>query len=255
MQRCRSLFLSDIHLGTRDCKAELLLDFLDRYEPETLFLLGDIFDFWSLKRKSYWPAPYTRVLKRFRQLAESGTRVIYVPGNHDGVVRQFPGLALENIETHLEYTHVTGEGKRYRLIHGDRFDGLFFSGRWLSLMGDLSYSALLTLNRIHHQWQTWRGRPYWSLSAHLKKQATKARDVMAQYESTAADYAKSEGYDGVICGHIHLPADKQINGVYYGNCGDWVEHCSALVEHESGAMELVSQQKAPLNFTAAIKAA
>lgn len=244
MRRVRSLFLSDIHLGTKDCKAEMLLEFLEQHQAENLFLLGDIVDFWALKKRSHWSPEHTQILQRFREMAENGTRIIYVPGNHDGVVRRFPGLGLANIETHLEYTYETADGRRLRLIHGDRFDGLFCSGKWLSLIGDLSYSALLHLNRLNHQWQRLRGKPYWSLSSHLKQHASQAREVMQRYERTAADYARKEGYDGVICGHIHLPADKTIDGTYYGNCGDWVEHCSALVEHPCGSLQLVHHQHA-----------
>ncbi len=245
MTRCRTLFLSDIHLGTKDCKAELLLTFLDRHQPETLYLLGDIVDFWALKRRSHWPPAHTQVLKTFERMAQNGTRIVYVPGNHDGVMRSFPTLSLPNVETHIEYEHTTAQGKRLKLIHGDRFDGLFCTGRLLSWIGDHSYSLLLRINRWHHALQKVFKRPYHSLSADLKMRPATARAVIHQFEQTAIRFAESEGYDGIVCGHIHRPALVDQGPIWYANSGDWVEHCSALIEDNLGRLRLVTSQQWP----------
>ena len=247
MTACRALFLSDLHLGSKDCKAELLLQFLLKHAPDELYLLGDIVDFWALKRRSYWPREHTLVLKQLHKMALAGTRVVYVPGNHDAVMRGFSKLALPNIETHLEYDHITATGRRIRLIHGDRFDGLFCSGKWLAWIGDHSYNLLLKVNRVHHAWQKWRGKPYYSLSADLKMRPAKARETVSRFKRIAMNYAEANHWDGIICGHIHRPDLDENGPVLYANTGDWVEHCSALIEDENGQFSLITEQHLPSN--------
>lgn len=244
MKSCRAMFISDVHLGSKDCKAERLLAFLEHNNPQTLYLLGDIVDFWALKRRSYWPTLHTAILKQLQTMALSGTRIIYVPGNHDGVMRGFNKLSLPNIETHLEYDHVTADGRRIRLIHGDRFDGLFCSGKLLAWIGDHSYNLLLKLNRVHHAWQKWRGQPYYSLSADLKMRPAKARETVDRFRTIATNYARDNQWDGIMCGHIHRPDLRVSEGIYYINTGDWVEHCSAIIEDEQGQLSLITEHKA-----------
>lgn len=235
----RAIFISDTHLGTRGCKAHLLADFLARNSCETLYLIGDIVDGWRLKRGWYWPEMHDRVVEEVLHKIDAGTRVIYVPGNHDEVLRRFCGRTIAGIEIAGEAVHETAHGKRLLVIHGDRFDAVIACAKWLAHLGDGAYTLALHLNEVCHLLRRAVGLPYWSLSAWLKHKVKNAVEYMSRFERTVAREAKARGFDGVVCGHIHQPALKTIEGVLYINDGDWVESCTALVENMRGHLEIV----------------
>lgn len=234
----RSVFLSDIHLGTRDCKAELLLDFLAHVQPAQLILVGDIIDLQSLKRTHYWPDSHTEVIRRILRLAVTGTRVILVPGNHDAALRSFCGLGFGAVELHQQYVHRTARGLKLLVLHGDEFDGAVHCSRWLSGLGSAAYDALLGLNRLYNAWRGCIGRPYWSLAGYIKERVGNARQYVDQFEKAALHAARRQQMDGVICGHIHRAELAKREGLLYCNDGDWVDSCTALVEDRSGELTL-----------------
>jgi UDP-2,3-diacylglucosamine pyrophosphatase LpxH len=237
--RTRIVFISDIHLGTRGCQAELLLDFLDSVDTEVLILVGDIVDWWSLRRRLYWPAAHQAVLARFMQLAAAGTRVIYVPGNHDEAARAFCGLTLGRIDVQRELVHETASGQRLLVLHGDEFDGsIEFSG-WLKQFGSFMYDLMLVAGRAVHFLRRRLGHPYWSLAAWLKQAVPNAKEYIARFEAAAIQEAARRGLDGVVCGHIHHPQLREAGGRVYCNDGDWVEHCTALIEDRGGRLALL----------------
>ncbi len=235
----RSIWISDVHLGTRGCKAEYLLDFLKHTNCEYLYLVGDIIDGWRLKKSWYWPQAHNDVVQKLLRKARKGTRVIYVPGNHDEFARDYLNNSFGEIEVLGEAIHETADGKRLLVIHGDEFDGVMKYARWLALVGDWAYTLALTLNH----WFNWArrrlGYSYWSVSAYLKHRVKNAVKYIDDFERSTAAAAKQRNADGVICGHIHHAEVDQIEGIFYGNCGDWVESCSALVEHLDGRIEVV----------------
>ena len=238
--RVRALFLSDVHLGTRACQADRLLDFLRDYECETLFLVGDIIDFWALRRGIYWPAEHNTVVQKILRSARHGTRVVYVPGNHDEALRDYVEQAFGAILVVREHVHTTVDGRRFLLVHGDHYDQITTYARWLSLLGDMSYTWLLQLNRV----LSWLRRKlgvagHWSLADYAKRNVQKAAGFISGFETAIAHHVRGRGYDGVICGHIHTPVIRDVEGVSYMNCGDWVDSCTAVVEHLDGRMELV----------------
>lgn len=235
----RTVWLSDVHLGYRDCRAEFLLDFLARTRCETLYLVGDIVDLWALKRSFYWPRSHHKVLKKLIKLADKGTRVVYVPGNHDSLSRDIVGQTLLNIEVHRQYVHETADGRRFLLCHGDEFEHAVLLSRWHKVIGNAGYFVLLLLNRWNRRLRKLFGLPYWSLSTHLKNRSSNARRAIDAFERAAAMEARERGLDGVICGHIHQPEIRPIDGTLYCNDGDWVENCTALVENDAGWLELV----------------
>jgi UDP-2,3-diacylglucosamine pyrophosphatase LpxH len=240
---CRTVFISDIHLGTRGCQAELLLDFIRTIECDTLYLVGDIIDGWMLKRGWRWPQAHSDVVQKILRLARKGVTVIYVPGNHDDRVRDFCGVHFGGVLVARDFIHEAADGKRYLVTHGDEFDGIVQKAKWLAYLGDYSYRALLTLNT---QWNTLRrrlGLGYWSLSAFVKLKVKNAVTFIDDFENALADEAKRRGVDGVICGHIHHAEMREINGVLYVNDGDWVESCTAVVEHHDGELEVVEWAK------------
>ena len=238
-QRFRTIFISDTHLGTRGCNAELLLDFLRSVECETLYLVGDIIDGWRLKRGWYWPTRHNDVVRRVMKMAKKGTRVVYVPGNHDEVLRDFIGLHFGDIEILPETIHETADGRRLLVLHGDEFDGVVLYAKWLAFLGDYAYVALLKLNRGFNWCRRQFGLPYWSLSQHLKKKVKNAVSYVCRYEEAVAHAARDRGADGVVCGHIHCAEIRQFGDITYYNDGDWVESCTALVEHADGHMEII----------------
>lgn len=235
----RTLWISDIHLGTRAAKVELLLDFLRHNVADRLYLVGDIFDGWALKRSWYWPPAHNDVLQMLLRRARAGTEITYIPGNHDEAARAFPGLELGGIVVRERAIHTTADGRRMLVLHGDEFDGVVRHARWVSLLGGAAYSFTLKLNRPVNRIRRWLGMPYWSFSASLKYWTKRAVQFIADFEEAVARAARAEDVDGVVCGHIHHAEMRTIGGVLYANTGDWVESCTALAEHSDGRLELL----------------
>ena len=239
-RRYRSIFLSDIHLGDKSCRAGFVLDFLRYSRCETLYLIGDVVDIWAMKNRFYWPKEHHAVLKRLIKIAAKGkTKVIYIPGNHDNIARHLAGDSILNIEVHREYIHTAADGRTFLLCHGDEFDHLLRHSRLNKLVGDAGYHFLLWLNRWGNGIRRLSGKPYWSAATYLKNRLGKARATIEIFEKAAAEEAKSRGLDGIICGHIHQPELRSIEGILYCNDGDWTESCTALVEDNNGWLELI----------------
>ncbi len=237
--KVRSVFVSDVHLGTRGCQAELLLDFLRQCHCEHLYLLGDIVDGWRLRARWYWPSSHDAVVSCVLARARDGVRVHYLPGNHDAFLRASAGASFGGVEIVGETIHEAADGLRYLLLHGDRFDRVATHTPWLAHVGDVAYRALLAasvaLNRLRRR----RGLAFWSLSAWAKLKVKEAVNFISYYEARIADEARSRGVHGVLCGHIHHAAMRDQDGVRYINTGDWVESCTAVVEHFDGSFEIV----------------
>jgi UDP-2,3-diacylglucosamine pyrophosphatase LpxH len=236
----RALFLSDIHLGSRACQAERLLTFLKDVECEMIFLLGDIIDFWSLRRGVYWPASHNTVVQKLLRRARHRVKIFYIPGNHDEALRDYLDSSFGNIEVKKDYVHVAADGKRYALLHGDEYDQVTTCARWLSILGDFSYNLLVDFNRT----LSWARRKlrvsgHWSLADYAKRNLRGAARFISGFERALARHGEALRVDGVICGHIHTPGIKQLDRVLYLNCGDWVDSCTAIVEHLDGRMELM----------------
>ena len=241
MATVRSLFLSDIHLGTRGCQADRLLSFLKHYESEHLFLVGDIIDFWAMNRGIYWSAAQNTVVQKILKRARHGINVLLVPGNHDEALREYVESSFGDIRIVGEYIHTMADGKRYLLIHGDEFDQVTRYHKWVALLGDVSYNILVRLN----SWLSWLRRTlnipgYWSLAGYAKRKVKSAVSFIFDFEESVLRHVKDRGLDGVICGHIHSAAIKQVDGMTYVNCGDWVDSCTAIIEHFDGRLELVN---------------
>ena len=235
----RTLWISDIHLGTSGCQARYLLDFLKHNESDTLYLVGDIIDGWQLRKGWYWPQSHNDVVQKLLRKARKGTRVIYVPGNHDSMARQFMGLAFGDIEVADEVVHVTADGRRFLITHGDLFDGVMQHARWLAYLGDSGYTMILTLNRWFNGLRTRMGYPYWSLSQYIKHKVKNAVSFITAFEKVMTDEARRRNCDGVICGHIHKAEIRTIDGLVYCNDGDWVESLTALAETADGTLEII----------------
>ncbi len=240
VRRYRSIWISDVHLGTRACKADFLLDFLRHTECESLYLVGDIVDGWRLRRSWYWPQAHNDVVQKLLRKARKGTRVVYIPGNHDEGARQFIGQQFGGIPVMQDAVHEAADGRRYLVIHGDQFDVVVRRAKWLAHIGDKAYVTLLGLNTGVNAIRRRLGFRYWSLSAYLKQKAKSAVEYVGRYETVLSEEARRRGVDGVICGHIHTAEIKDMNGIVYANDGDWVESCTALVEHESGELEIIT---------------
>ena len=238
-RRYRTIWISDVHLGTRGCNAAMLVDFLDHVDSDTLYLVGDMIDGWRLKKKFYWPAAHNDVVWRLLKRAKRGTRVVYIPGNHDEVFRQFSGLDFGGIAIRRKAIHETADGRRLLVLHGDEFDAITLAHRWLAHVGDAAYTALMALNVWMNRARRLFGMPYWSLSKHAKAKVKNAVAFISHFEEVVAHAAGARGVDGVVCGHIHTAEMREIGGVAYYNDGDWVEGCTALVEHFDGRMELL----------------
>jgi len=243
--RYRSIWISDIHLGTRGCNAELLLDFLRRTESDYLYLVGDIIDVWRMRRAWYWHQTHNDVIQKILRKARKGTRVIYVPGNHDESFRDFAGHRFGRVAILLEAIHTAADGRRYLVLHGDKFDGVVKYAKWLAVIGDRAYTAALALNLWFNRVRRRLGFPYWSLSAYLKHKVKNAVEYISSYETAVAAEARRRGADGVICGHIHTADIRKMDGVLYCNDGDWVESCTALVEHTDGRLEILRWTEMP----------
>ena len=235
----RSIWISDVHLGTRGCKADFLLDFLKNTESEKLYLVGDIIDGWRLRKTWYWPQAHNDVVQKLLRKARKGTHVLFIPGNHDEFARDYAQLSFGDVEVATQAIHVTADNKRLLVLHGDAFDGVVKYARWLAHLGDNAYTFALWANHWLNVLRRRLGLSYWSLSAYLKHKVKNAVQYIANYEETMAEEARKHKVDGIICGHIHHAEMRDINGVVYCNDGDWVESCTALVEHFDGTLEIL----------------
>ena len=237
--RYRTIWLSDFHLGTRECKAAFLLDFLRHNESEYLYLVGDIVDGWALARSWHWDQQHNDVVQKLLRKARKGTSVTYLPGNHDEFARDYLGLSFGHVHIEPHLIHTLADGRRILVLHGDVFDGMIRHARWLSALGARAYQATLTLNRWFNQARRRLGLPYWSLSAYLKHKTKRAVQFIADFEEAMVQAAQAHNADGIVCGHIHHAEIRAVDGCLYANTGDWVESCTALVEHFDGQLELV----------------
>jgi len=242
-RRYRTIWISDVHLGTKGCNAELLIDFLDSVDSETMYLVGDIIDGWRLKKRFYWPATHNDIVWRILKRARRGTRIVYIPGNHDEMFRQFTGLSFGGVEIRRAAFHETADGRRLMVLHGDEFDAVMLAHRWLAVVGDAFYIGLMSLSRWVNVVRRKLGLPYWSLSKIAKHKVKNAVEFISRYEEVVARAAAQRGVDGVVCGHIHTAEFRSFTHegrqVEYWNDGDWVEGCNALVEHFDGRMEIL----------------
>lgn len=235
----RTVWISDVHLGTRGCNAAMLIDFLDHVDSETMYLVGDIIDGWAMKKRLYWPAAHNDIVWRVLKRAKRNTRIVYIPGNHDEMFRQFSGLDFGGVEIRRQAIHTTADGRRLLVLHGDEFDAITLSHRWLAHLGDAAYETMMGLNRWVNMVRRVFNLPYWSLSKYAKQKVKNAVSFISQFEEIVAHEAAHRGIDGVIAGHIHKAEMRNIAGIEYYNDGDWVEGCTALVEHYDGTMEIL----------------
>lgn len=239
----RTIWISDVHLGTRGCNHELLIDFLDHTDSETMYLVGDIIDGWRLKKKVYWPPEHNDIVWRILKRAKRGTRIVYIPGNHDEMVRPFSGMNLGGVEIMRAAFHDTADGRRLMVLHGDEFDTIMLAHRWLAFVGDALYHVMMKLNNWVAGARKRLGLPYWSISKAAKHKVKNAVEFISKYEEVVARAAAERGVDGVVCGHIHTAEfrtfDHDGKQIEYWNDGDWVEGCNALVEHFDGTMEIL----------------
>jgi UDP-2,3-diacylglucosamine pyrophosphatase LpxH len=248
------VFISDVHLGFKGCRAEFLLDFLRRIECEQIYLVGDIIDLWSLQRSFFWPQAHNDVIRTILGKAKHGTRVVYIPGNHDRTFRDHDGLTLGHVEIRKEVIHEGADGRRFLVLHGDEFDSIVRASPMLESLGNRAYSAALRLNRYVNAIRQPLGYPYWSVAAFLKHRVKNAVKYIANFERAVATEARRRGVDGVICGHIHRAEMTDIDGISYCNDGDWVESCTALVEDFQGRLSLLrwTERAEVINGTQAI---
>lgn len=235
----RTVWISDLHLGTPGCQAGPLLDFLRQYECRTLYLVGDIIDGWQLRRSWYWPQAHNDVVQKILRKARKGTRVVFVPGNHDEFARRYVEHNFGGVDVHEDCVHTTVDGRRLWVTHGDLFDGVIQCARWLAVAGDIAYETTLRFNRHLNRLRARLGMPYWSLSRYLKLKVKRAVSYVCAFEEAVAREVRRRGLDGVVCGHIHQAEIRDIGGVLYCNDGDWVESLTALVEHHDGRLEIV----------------
>jgi UDP-2,3-diacylglucosamine pyrophosphatase LpxH len=238
-RRYRTLFLSDLHLGTRGCRTDFLIDFLRRVECERLYLVGDIVDGWRLRKSWYWDESHDEAIRLILRMARNGTRITYIPGNHDEMFRAWLGLEIAGVHLRREAVHLAADGRRFLVLHGDEFDSVVCYARTIALLGDWAYEWALVLNRWFNGARRRLGYPYWSLSQWLKRQVKGAVMAIDRFETALAHEARRRGLDGVVCGHIHHAEMREVGGVLYMNDGDWVESCTALAEHADGRFELV----------------
>jgi UDP-2,3-diacylglucosamine pyrophosphatase LpxH len=238
-QRYRTLFISDIHLGAKACQAQALLDFLRDHDADTIYLVGDIIDGWALRKHWHWPQAHNDVVQKILRKARKGSRVIYTPGNHDEFLRDYFGTHFGGIEVAADAVHETSDGRRFLVIHGDQFDFVIRHARWLAYLGDWAYDAALWTNRWLGAIRRRMGLSYWSLSAWAKLKVKNAVNVISKFEEQLTAEAARRDADGVICGHIHHAANRRIGPMTYVNTGDWVESCTAAVEHFDGRLEII----------------
>jgi UDP-2,3-diacylglucosamine pyrophosphatase LpxH len=237
----RTVWISDLHLGTPGCQAAALLDFLRDVECETLYLVGDIIDGWQLRRSWFWPQAHNDVVQKILRKARKGTRVVFVPGNHDEFARKYVAHNFGGVDVVDECVHVTADGRQLWVTHGDLFDGVIQCAKWLAYLGDIAYENILKVNRWLNRARAHMGLPYWSLSKYLKFKVKRAVSYVSDFETAVAREARKRGLDGVVCGHIHHAEIRTIDGVLYCNDGDWVESLTALVEHADGRLEILDR--------------
>lgn len=239
----RSIWISDVHLGTSGAKAEMLCDFLKYNSCDTLYLVGDIIDGWSMKKRAYWPQQHVNVIRRMLTRSKKGTKIVYITGNHDEFLRRYSGMSFGNIHLVDEYIHHSPNGKKYWIVHGDAFDAVVFNKKWLVVIGDLAYDTMLKVNIWFNRARSALGMEQCSLATYLKNKVRTAFSIISNYEATLVKECKKRGLQGVICGHIHHPVLKEIDDIQYGNCGDWIESCSAMVENKQGHLEIIQWRK------------
>ncbi len=241
LMKYRSIFISDIHLGTKFSKADAFLDFMRNNESQNLYLVGDIIDGWAIKRKIKWTQSHSDVIQKLLRKARKGTNVYYITGNHDEFLRSFLPLVLGDrifLQNEANYTDLSG--KCYYITHGDFFDAITMTKKWLAVLGDYGYDLLLHLNEPIQKVRKWLGiRRYWSLSKYVKDNIKSSVSFITDFETILANYARQKKYDGIICGHIHKAEIKDINDIQYLNCGDWVESCTAVVETLEGEWKII----------------
>lgn len=235
----RTLFISDIHLGTKACQAEAFLDFLKQHEADTYYLVGDIVDFWRIKRSVYWPQSHNDVIQKLLRKARKGAKMVFIPGNHDEALRAYTGTHFGGVDLVMNAVHETADGRKLLIMHGDEFDVVVRYAKWLAFLGDYAYVLALWVNTQFNFVRRQFGMPYWSLSAYLKHRVKKAVNFIGEFETALAGEAKRQGADGVVCGHIHHAAMRMIEDVQYINTGDWVESCTAVGETEDGKLEII----------------
>jgi UDP-2,3-diacylglucosamine pyrophosphatase LpxH len=254
-RRYRAIFISDFHLGSKRAQCGALLDFLRATESESLYLVGDIVDGWSLRNKWYWDQRHNDIIQKILRKARKGTKVIYIPGNHDENFRDFVGHRFGRVTVMREAVHRSAMGKRYLVLHGDKFDSVIYFAPWLGKLGDWAYERLMDLNGTVNALRRLAGFGNWSLSAYIKFKIKKAVEFISRFETVVVREARERRCEGVICGHIHTPDDRMIDGIHYLNDGDWVESCSALVEHFDGRFEIMRQNRSTAGQTPPTKAA
>ncbi|MEW6521392.1 MAG: UDP-2,3-diacylglucosamine diphosphatase [Thermodesulfobacteriota bacterium] len=235
----RSIWLSDLHLGSRNVNSAYLLEFLQNTDSEYLYLVGDIIDFWKLQKRAYWPWINNSILRNVLRKARSGTKVVYIPGNHDDIVRQFAGQQLRGVTIANEVIHETADGRRFLVTHGDEFDCVVQNNKWLAELGSFAYELLLAVSGAFNRLRRKMGLSYWSLSAFLKHKVKQAVNFMGRFEEVVIREASRRQVDGLICGHIHHAAIKQLDQITYNNIGDWVESCTALTETAEGRLAIL----------------
>jgi UDP-2,3-diacylglucosamine pyrophosphatase LpxH len=243
----RTLFISDVHLGTRTARADELLDLLRCCEADTIYLVGDIIDFWRVRRGPIWPQSHNDVLQKLMRKVRKGTRLVLIPGNHDEGLRDYAGMQFGGVEIHRDCVHTTAQGRRYVIMHGDEFDMVVRTAKWLALLGDRGYELALWLNNPLNWVRRHLGLGYWSLSAYLKNRVKKAVAFIGAFEEAVAAEARRREANGIICGHIHHASDRTFEGIHYLNCGDWVESCTAIVESHSGELRIIRWDDRPFD--------
>ncbi|RYE02052.1 MAG: UDP-2,3-diacylglucosamine diphosphatase [Sphingomonadales bacterium] len=238
-RRYRTIWISDVHLGTRGCNADMLIDFLDHVDSDKMYLVGDIVDGWALRKRLYWPVTHNDIVWRVLKRARRGTEIVYIPGNHDEMFRQYAGLDFGGVRIQRQAIHETADGRRLLVLHGDEFDAITLSHRWLALLGDAAYEITMAISHRINRVRRRFGLPYWSLSKYAKHKVKNAVSFISKFEEIVAHAAGQRGVDGVIAGHIHTAEIRMLHGIEYYNDGDWVEGCTALVEHFDGRMEIL----------------
>lgn len=252
MVQVRAIFISDVHLGTRACQADRLLDFLREHPSDHLYLIGDIVDFWSMSRGIYWTPAQNTVVQKILRRARHGGQVMLIPGNHDEALRAHDGLDFGGIRVQNEHIHVTADGKRLLLVHGDEFDQVTRYHRWVAVLGDMAYNLLVRINTSLSWFRRRLGLTgYWSLAGYAKRKVKTAINFIFNFEDSVVRAVKERQLDGVVCGHIHWAALRQVEEVLYINCGDWVDSCTGIVEHLDGRLELITWGNAPITASAA----